>query len=335
MNEFDRDNQWQTGLTEQFLARFYELHSPYRQVMEIAYDSRAARLMQRKASIDILVKGRDRKVITIEQKIVRWPGRLGGRPAFYGYRDFFPERESSIVRGRDGWMRYGVQYRNTDADWQWLQENAAARWLGDVDFERIRDERNSEPKIYVPKASVHTAGIGAADTIDMPELDDALPGIYSQGFTASQPYRIIFVGEKSSLGDARAAADGRHAVILYLSDFDPAGWQMPISVARKVQALRDKEFPTLDLEIHSICLLPHQARELGLPTAPPKPADRRGMGIVATSQAEAIPPEVLAQIVRAAILERLDGDGYQAILEEERSTRRQLARRLRGIEGKP
>ena len=106
---------------------------------------------------------------------------------------------------------------------------------------------------------------------------------------------------------------------------------MPISVAHKVHALRDKEFPTLDLEIHSICLLPHQARELGLPTAPPKPADRRGMGIVVTSQAEAIPPDVLAQIVRAAILERLDGDGYQA----ERSTRRELARRLRGIEGKP
>ena len=110
---------------------------------------------------------------------------------------------------------------------------------------------------------------------------------------------------------------------------------MPISVARKVQALRDKEFPTLDLEIHPICLLPHQARELGLPTAPPKPADRRGKGIVATTQAEAIPPDVSAQIVRAAILERLDGDGHQAVLEEEHSTRRELARRLRGIEGKP
>src|SRR5262249_27426765 len=75
--------------------------------------------------------------------------------------------------------------------------------------------------------------------------------------------------------------------------------------------------------------------ELGLPTAPPKPADRRGKGIAATTQAEAIPPDVLAQIAREAILERLDGDGYHATLEQERSTRRELARRLRGIEGKP
>ncbi len=44
---------------------------------------------------------------------------------------------------------------------------------------------------------------------------------------------------------------------------------------------------------------------------------------------------MLADIVRRAILERLDGDVYQGILQEEHNIRRELARRLRGIEGKP
>jgi len=41
----------------------------------------------------------------------------------------------------------GNIYRNNDADWTWLANNAgkAARWLGYVDFQRIKDNRNSEP----------------------------------------------------------------------------------------------------------------------------------------------------------------------------------------------
>jgi len=41
----------------------------------------------------------------------------------------------------------------------------------------------------------------------------------------------------------RIVEDDRRAVILYFSDFDPAGWQMGISVARKLQALKTLRFP--------------------------------------------------------------------------------------------
>jgi hypothetical protein len=37
----------------------------------------------------------------------------------------------------------------------------------------------------------------------------------------------------------RAAEDGRPSVVLYLSEFDPSGHNMPIVVSRKLQALRD------------------------------------------------------------------------------------------------
>ena len=45
----------------------------------------------------------------------------------------------------------GKPYTNTDKDWTWLQSKAAkaGRWLGYIPFERIVDQRNEPPKIYV------------------------------------------------------------------------------------------------------------------------------------------------------------------------------------------
>ncbi|MDQ2801809.1 MAG: hypothetical protein M3Y41_03620 [Pseudomonadota bacterium] len=104
-----------------------------------------------------------------------------------------------------------------------------------------------------------------------------MPELMCNDVLVQQPYRIILIGEKSSLSDvllpiaqqvggemllptgemtdtlifgiaARAAADGRPAVALYCSDFDPSGHQMPVFVSRKLQALRTSHFPGLDIE---------------------------------------------------------------------------------------
>jgi hypothetical protein len=40
-----------------------------------------------------------------------------------------------------------------------------------------------------------------------------------------------------------AAEDGRALVMFTLTDCDPAGRQMPVSIGRKLQALRNLEFP--------------------------------------------------------------------------------------------
>src|SRR5262249_9800209 len=119
-----------------------------------------------------------------------------------------------------------------------------------------------------------------------------------------QPCRIIFIGEKVSLrpilepltrridgelilptGDisdtllfgmaARADADGRPAVVLYFSDFDPAGWNMPIVVARKLQALRDLKHPDLDIRVYRVALTYEQCVSLNLPSTPLKEGERR------------------------------------------------------------
>jgi hypothetical protein len=108
---------------------------------------------------------------------------------------------------------------------------------------------------------------------------------------------------------ARAAQDGRQLAVLYFSDFDPSGWQMSISVARKIQALRDLRFPDLKAQVHHVALTLEQALALNLPSTPLKESERRGdrwREIWGHEQTEidaaiALAPDALAEIVRDAV----------------------------------
>jgi Histidine kinase-, DNA gyrase B-, and HSP90-like ATPase len=192
--------------------------------------------------------------------------------------------------------------------WIWLQTKAAkaARWLGYVQFERIRDERNEPPRVisYADPQSDGEGYLARGSGIDLPEPDALLPRLGGVKPVGVQPNRIILIGEKSSLAEvlepiaqqvkgelllptgemsdtmiaemaARAAADGRPAVALYFSDFDPSGHQMPISVSRKLQALRTLLHPDLQIEVHRVALTLEQVRELALPSTPLKSTEKR------------------------------------------------------------
>src|SRR5262249_7585376 len=71
------------------------------------------------------------------------------------------------------------------------------------------------------------------------------------------------------------ALDSRPLKIFYFSDADPAGWQMPISLFRKLQGLKAIEFDDLDFQIYRVALTPDQVREYGFPSTPLKDTERR------------------------------------------------------------
>src|SRR6266702_6473133 len=105
------------------------------------------------------------------------------------------------------------------------------------------------------------------------------------------------------------AADGRPAVVLYFSDCDPSGWQMPISVGRKLQAFREGLFPGLEFAVYRVALTPGQVREYDLPSTPLKDTEKRAgkwqqaMGVEQTEidAIAALQPDLLRQIARDAI----------------------------------
>jgi hypothetical protein len=123
------------------------------------------------------------------------------------------------------------------------------------------------------------------------------------------------VSETAVYGIARrAAADGRPLRILYFSDFDPAGWQMPVSVARKLQAHIYREFHNLDVRLIRVALTFDQVIEFDLPDSPIKPGEKRarswrerwGREQVEIDAIAALRPEVFDRIARYAVVPFFD-----------------------------
>jgi hypothetical protein len=228
----------------------------------------------------------------------------------------------------------GSTYINDDANWTWLSTVAAkaARWLGYVDFERIVDNRSSEPIIH-RKARVEAetfVSIGVDVTI--PDIDDLEPYAGVTGFKGRQPYGLTIYGEKASLeevvlpiakryeadlylqtgeiSDTRlyriardGAADGRPQVVFVIADFDPSGHQMAISIGRKMQAFRDLRFPDLEFEVVPIALTADQVRDLDLPSTPLKPTEKRADRWREAFGAEQTEIDALCQLRPAALRE--------------------------------
>jgi hypothetical protein len=265
----------------------------------------------------------------------------------------------------------GTPYTNTDDDWTWLQEHAAkaARWLGYLPFEQIIDARNSEPLVVAHHYCEPWPYVTVGVYVEIPDADNVDPRVGVDGFVGTQPYKIVFFGEKTSLGDvlqpiaARHDADlylpsgeisdtllyqmarlgdedGRQMVVLCFSDCDPAGWQMPISIGRKLQAFRDLRFPDLDFELHRVGLTPDQVRWYGLPSTPLKPTEKRAddwlekMGVEQTEidALAALQPELLRQVALNAVAPfydyTLDGRVAQARREWIEQAQAQLEKQI-------
>jgi hypothetical protein len=250
----------------------------------------------------------------------------------------------------------GSAYTNTEEDWLWLQGHAgkAARWLGYLRFDQIIDARNAEPVVRVFNRREPQSYINVGVDVEIPELGDIEPRVGVADFTGVQPYKLVLFGEKTSLEDVLApiakayradlylptgeisdtllyrmasvgAADGRRMIVLCLSDCDPAGWQMPASICRKLQAFHALQFPNLDFDVYQVALTPEQVREHGLPSTPLKATERRAdkwqraMGVEQTEidALATLNPRLLRRIVRDALAPFFDSTLDLRVMEAE------------------
>jgi hypothetical protein len=246
-----------------------------------------------------------------------------------------------------GWpMPDGRPYENTNKNWEWLSGDAAkaARWLGYVPFDQIVDQRNAEPVIRIRSTEGAHAYLTTELDVSIPSAWELQPQVSVEGFDGVQPYRIALIGEKSSLepvlGPASnsydtdlflptgeisdtqiyllaqaAALDGRPLVVLYFADCDPAGWQMGISVGRKLQACKLLIPDMPDFELYRVALTPEWVQEYNrshdpLPSSPLKETERRAdnwrqaWGVEQTEIDSLLTPgrqQILAQLARDAI----------------------------------
>ena len=169
----------------------------------------------------------------------------------------------------------------------------------------------------------------------LPQLDDVAEPfsvrVYSSGGFDS-------LTAKKDLAN-RICRIGKPAVILHLGDFDPSGVSIFDSVAEDVAAFvaADRPWGTVDVTFERIALTAEQVRLYDLPTAPAKATDTRSKTWTGgTCQLEALPPDVIADILRDAIRRHIDHDQFVADLDAEDEDLAVIHQRLLAApEGRP
>ena len=163
----------------------------------------------------------------------------------------------------------------------------------------------------------------------MCEASGMAPQLY--GVAATYGVAVLSAGGYDSLTDKHRlaeewAAAGQPVTVLRIGDYDPSG-QLMLTVLTEDVGSFAKHYGG-DAEFVPVAITPEQARARALPSAPPKPTDRRGRHFSdsETWQAEALDPK--AQILEAAIRDRLDHDAYHAVRAEETETRQAVISRL-------
>ena len=232
----------------------------------------------------------------------------------------------------------GTPYTNTKDDYFWLNDRVAkaARWLRYIPFDRIIDERNEEPVIAralrgamaIPNVYVSTGYNG----VDLPRrigVHRAEPRATLAGFRPEQRFCFAVFGEKSSLSEvlrpfaerhgadlfiatgelserrayemARdAVRDGRKLVVFTFSDFDPSGYQMPVSIGVKLMAQKVLQFHNFDFVVQPVALTLDDVIRLRLPTAMVEKNDKR-LDMWQDAHAEAL--------IEAGLLTQAEVDG--------------------------
>jgi hypothetical protein len=127
---------------------------------------------------------------------------------------------------------------------------------------------------------------------------------------------------------AALAGHGCPTEVLDIGDHDPSGahrflafWEDVAAFARELGG---------EVVFTRLAVTPDQIQRYDLPTAPKKPTDKRAFR-GKTCQAEALPPDVLADMLRTAIEQRINRRVYERVLRQERIVRRDLMRRLGGV----
>jgi len=127
---------------------------------------------------------------------------------------------------------------------------------------------------------------------------------------------------------AALAGHGRPTEVLDIGDHDPSGAHRFLAYQEDIKAFA-RELGG-DVTFTRLAVTPRQIRRYDLPTAPKKSTDKRAFR-GETCQVEALPPDVLAGILRTAIEQRIDQHAFERVRRQERAVRRALVRRLGGL----
>ena len=161
-----------------------------------------------------------------------------------------------------------------------------------------------------------------------PQLADAVDD-YGITVISSGGFNSVTENHNLAWEMTQFADDGFTEVIeiLRIGDHDPSGAHVFLAVSEDVTAFA-KSYD-LPVTFTRLAVTPEQIEQLALDTAPRKRSDKRAFR-GKTCQAEAIPPDVLADILTKAVEERTDFEVRERLIEREAEIQDTLIDRLEG-----
>lgn len=249
----------------------------------------------------------------------------------------------------------GEPYENTEKDWNFLAQAAKyARYLGLIPTSHFVDRRNPEPINNARYWRNQTIGEAITHIFKAhPMAIRITDGIFPYNPQNALAYHLEIWAEKSTMNDIilpiarnfsanvvtglgelsitavyqliqRASVAQKPVRIFYIADFDPAGENMPISVARKIEfyTRRDETLP--EVRLMPLMLTKRQCVEYNLPRTPIKATDKRrgdfedrhGEGATELDALEALHPGAMKDILNNAIKPYVNIEVYNEVVKE-------------------
>jgi len=227
-----------------------------------------------------------------------------------------------------------------------------ARRSGRIRWEAVRDDTqvDVEPAAFAGPEQFGQALLAAAADFRLDrqagqpvrlEVWSETAGMVPQLAAVADPYGVPvfsgsgFSGLPAKRATALRAAAGLHrdVRIFVVSDWDPSGVHLFSALAEDVTAFAAVDAPSSRITFERLAVTEQQIADHQLPTAAPKATDNRSFPGTSTTQAEALPPDVLAAVLRTGIEAHRDLDVLASVLEREAEQREAILRRLQALGG--
>ena len=265
----------------------------------------------------------------------------------------------------------GMPYENTERDWDLLEmASKYARYLKDVSGnflvppENIVDHRNPPitENIFLWDDEKPSEVMKRLDGTAL--IDDIVKQFYCWTPHNTQAYHLEIWCEKSTMDDilepigqhyglnivtglgemsvsrvhelvCRIKKNKKPVRILYISDFDPAGEGMPVSIARKIEFYLHFE-DAKNVKLRQVLLTPEQCIKYELPRKPIKDTDKRkegfeerhGSGATELDALESLHPGEMRQLLIKEIEFYFDADAWNSVVNKKDELRHMVREHL-------
>jgi hypothetical protein len=219
------------------------------------------------------------------------------------------------------------------------------RLAGLIDWDAIED-RIRQPRSHpqfddlrdLVRAALHSYRLprwdGQEQYVELWVEKDALAGVLEP---LSREHHVTLMvnrgySSQSAMYESakRFLASGKSGILFYLGDLDPSGEDM-------VRDIQDRlDMFGAEVEVRKLALTPEQVAEHDPPPNPAKMTDPRAEAYVREHgdqswEVDALPPDVLAGIIRAAFAAVIDEERMQEVRQQEERDKADLTRAVASI----